>query len=254
MHTFRRARLTALAICLVAALAVPAMAQNTGSIFTSTYDGTSWDVNANVLSNPMTVYLDGGPHNTNASGLPLGDYYFQVTDPSGKYLLSTDDIACRTVHVSANTGGNGVIYGVPSVAPACSHQDALFLGYNPAPNGGDPVLLWPYAITPNGGGVYKLWLTPINKWKTCVITYGVADSSSGVGTTTDSANCVGSFGFDPGSTKTDNFKINCTTQGSGFCGITPPPSSLESNTTIRTRTVFWTPPRRDWATGKLMSL
>ena len=41
------------------------------------------------------VYLSGGPQNLEARGLPDGDYYFQVADPSGHTLPSSDDAVCR---------------------------------------------------------------------------------------------------------------------------------------------------------------
>ena len=67
-----------------------------GAIFTTIFDGT--EVNYNIYADKRAVYLDGGPGKgapTSAAGLPIGDYYFQVTDPSGKVLLSTDPIVCR---------------------------------------------------------------------------------------------------------------------------------------------------------------
>jgi hypothetical protein len=219
----RMIRLLLAAGLIAAFLAVPTWAQNSGSIFTTAYVNGAWDVNANLLSDPTTVYLDGGPHNTNASGLPPGTYYYQVTDPSGKTLLSLDDISCRQVQVVANAGGNGVIDGAPA-GVTCSHPDALSGNLNLDNDGGDPILLWPYAVTPNGGGVYKVWLTPVSQWHSCTIRNGQADPTSGVGTTTDTAGCDGSFGFVPGDTKTDNFKIRCsdtTGPNAGFCGGTP---------------------------------
>ena len=47
------------------------------------------------------VYLNGGP-GPNAAALPSGDYYFQVTDPNGATLLSTDPVSNRRFHVSAD--------------------------------------------------------------------------------------------------------------------------------------------------------
>jgi len=63
-----------------------------GAIFTTDTNGTF--VNANVYDDPTDVYLNGGPRANapcTAAGLPDGDYYFQVTDPSGTVLLSADD-------------------------------------------------------------------------------------------------------------------------------------------------------------------
>ena len=83
------------------AIAAPPLS---GAIFTTTVDGTI--VNENVrYKTKLDVYLDGGPGPNapaSAAGLPEGDYYFQVTDPSGKDLLSTDHISCRKIHVNAD--------------------------------------------------------------------------------------------------------------------------------------------------------
>src|SRR3954466_8538482 len=70
-------------------------ARLSGAVFTTTANGSR--VNANIYPSKSAVYLDGGPGNNapaKAAALPAGDYYFQVTDPSGKVLLSTDAIAC----------------------------------------------------------------------------------------------------------------------------------------------------------------
>ena len=56
-----------------------------GAIFTTNMNGTR--VNQNHYNDKCEVYLDGGPGDNApqwAAGLPDGDYYFQVTDPSGK--------------------------------------------------------------------------------------------------------------------------------------------------------------------------
>ncbi|MGS0726881.1 hypothetical protein ACVBKF_11870, partial [Shewanella sp. 0m-11] len=77
-----------------------------GAIFTTTADGGI--VNENVrYGSKLEVYLDGGPRMNapaSAAALPDGNYYFQVTDPSGKQLLSLDPVDCREVKIE-----NGVI-------------------------------------------------------------------------------------------------------------------------------------------------
>src|SRR5690349_13885979 len=90
-----------------------AVGQLSGAIFTTTSSGTT--VNGNIYDAKSDVYLNGGPQNRQPTGLPDGDYYFQVTDPSGAALLSLDDIACREVVVSG-----GRVTGVPSSAPSCT--------------------------------------------------------------------------------------------------------------------------------------
>jgi hypothetical protein len=79
------------------------VAQNkglTGAISTTLSDGSM--VNANQYELSCSVYLDGGPGPhapAKAAGLPDGDYYFQVTNPSGSLLFSTDPVSNRQVRV-----------------------------------------------------------------------------------------------------------------------------------------------------------
>jgi hypothetical protein len=86
-----------------------AMAQNlSGAIFTTAMNSSF--VNGNVYDSKEEVYLNGGPRPNapcSAAGLPDGHYYFQVTDPSGSVLLSSDDIGLRQVYI-----GGGVIVAV----------------------------------------------------------------------------------------------------------------------------------------------
>ena len=73
----------------------PALAMK-GAIFTTNADGSV--VNGNNYDDACDVYLNGGPPPNapcNAAGLPNGEYYFQVTNPSGSVLLSSDDIEQR---------------------------------------------------------------------------------------------------------------------------------------------------------------
>src|SRR5205823_1103731 len=91
------------AIGLFAALGVAAMVrlgahQSSGAIFTTLPNGQA--VNFNIYPSKDLVYLDGGPGQNapqTAAGLDDGTYVFQVTDPSGKVLLSSDVAACRQV-------------------------------------------------------------------------------------------------------------------------------------------------------------
>ena len=165
------------AILAVLAMATIASAY-TGSIFTTLGGGTT--VNGNVYDFKADVYLNGGPQNQNSAGLPDGFYFFQVTDPSGATLLSTDNAVCRQLQVV-----DGVIAGAaasPSFPSACLHDNGSF---NPA-NGSTPVQLIPFLDTPNGGGEYKVWL--------------IAQTN----TTTISGSVI--F-FNNNDAKTDNFKV-----------------------------------------------
>lgn len=172
-----------LTILLTLAVAVPFLtttrtvkAQLTGAIYTSKGDGTT--VNGNVYDDCCDVFLNGGPPPNapcTSGGLPDGEYYFQVTDPAGSVLLSSDDISRRKVLVS---GGKITAY-LGGASGDCDHQVGLGKC-----EGAISVQLMPFDETPNPGGEYKVWITP------------VADYSPGSGT----------FGFVPGNTKTDNFK------------------------------------------------
>ncbi len=152
-----------------------------GAVFTSTVDGSR--VNANIYGAKEDVYLDGGPQTQAPSGaaaLPEGDYYFQVTDPSGKVLLSTDAIECREFHVDAD----GVI---TATGPAsCSHDTGIDSDHDEL--GAITMQLMPYSDTPNPGGEYKVMVTQVEDYDT-----------SGNGNR---------FGFVPADTKSDNFKVN----------------------------------------------
>lgn len=127
--------------------------QLSGAIFTT--DASGNPVNLNIYDAKEDVYLNGGPGINapdDAAGLPAGTYSYQVTDPSGKVLLSTDPVSCRQFTVDAS----GVI---TSVAPsgACAH-----LTGTSTEDGGLTVQLFPYSTTPNNGGVYKVWVSPTN--------------------------------------------------------------------------------------------
>ena len=185
LGTRRRLRSAASVVALLpflgAALTGGALAGD--ALYTTTKDGTA--VNANIYPKSTDVYISGGPQNKNAAGLPDGTYYFQVTDPSGGTLLSTDSAICRQVtvlggHVDGATG------------PACEHADGTF---NPA-NGTLPVQLFPFSPTPNAGNEYKAWLVPIT-----AATVSPSDPKVLI--------------FSRSDAKTDNFKVQKA--------ITPPP-------------------------------
>lgn len=157
-----------------------------GAIYTSLGDGTA--VNHNIYDNKADVYLNGGPQNTNGPGMPNGTYYFQVTNPSGSTLLSTDLASCRQLTVA-----NGVVSGATG---PCPHANGTF---NPA-NLSTPVQLIPFNDTPNSGGEYKVWLIRQTSETTV--------AGDGIHIT-----------FDNKDTKTDNFKVRLTT---GTPTPTPP--------------------------------
>ena len=169
-----------------------------GAIFTTLEDGSR--VNANIYQKMEDVYLDGGPGQNAPPGsaaLDEGDYYFQVTDPSGKELLSTDPVKCRSFHVNSY----GVIdYVIPATCEKkvrgklqetdCFHNTGIDIDH--AELGAITVQLMPYDRTPNKGGVYKVWITPVGKF--------VGDENN--------VDNDGQFhGFVPAWSKTDNYKV-----------------------------------------------
>lgn len=164
---------TFITLCLTMLMHGNAQAHSpTGAIFTT--DGSGKLVNGNIYPDQQSVHLNGGPRPTapcSAAGLPDGQYHFQVTDPSGQTLLSTDDIAERKVQVTG-----GVIKGYLGTTHATGTGKCT---------GSISVILFPYNDTSNPGGEYKAWMTP------------VSDYSPG----------SGYHGFIPSHSKTDNFKI-----------------------------------------------
>jgi hypothetical protein len=182
MHRRIRSILAANAAAALLAGATAASAGTSGAIFTTNEDGT-W-VNGNVYDSKEAVYLNGGPRanqSCTAAGLPDGEYYFQVTDPAGTMLLSTDAIVERRILVAAgviveylgatHATGSGrcgtvtVALGAPKLS-------------DPPP---DPLPDPLFGNTPNPGGEYKVWVTR-----------------------TDVYDLVS---FQPSSSKTDNFKV-----------------------------------------------
>lgn len=186
-----------------------------GAIFTTTVDGSI--VNENVhYKSKKDVYLDGGPGPnapSTAAGLPEGDYYFQVTDPSGKDLLSTDHISCRMIHINEygvidmvypgtnyyyQNGNNGGWQ-----TKDCQHEQGVDVDH--AELGAITVQLFPYDDTPNKGGVYKVWITPVDA-------YAPNNEFNPLGPKSQSVNSEGFapgnyHGFIPRWSKTDNFKV-----------------------------------------------
>lgn len=166
-----------------------------GAIFTTVEDGS--EVNFNHYPNKEAVYLDGGPGPgapATAAGLDDGTYVFQVTNPSGKILLSTDIAACRRFTVAG-----GVITGVVA-AGGCEHATGVDIDHGAA-----TVQLMPYDDTPNPGGVYKVWATLVANYLAGCAALGQADGLSVVNCGYKPNQAV--HGFIPAASKTDNFKV-----------------------------------------------
>lgn len=182
-------------VLLLVGLAVSAAADApSGAIFTTLPNGS--EVNQNLYPSKEDVYLDGGPGPGapgTAAGLDDGTYVFQVTDPSGKNLLSTDPAKCRRFTVA-----NGLITGVVS-AGGCEHFTGTDIDHNAT-----TVQLFPFLDTPNPGGVYKAWAVRVEDFL-----YGCAALGENSGL--DVVDCglhAGNFhGVLPADSKTDNFKV-----------------------------------------------
>jgi len=152
--------------CPDKAIPTKAGAAVSGAIYTSLADGTI--VNKNLYELDTDVYLNGGPGPhapSSAAGLPEGWYYFQVTDPSGQKLLSTDPVKCRNFHVNAagvidQVGQASLLRRIRGtlVPVECSH--ATGIDQDHPEDGAITVQLYPFNKTPNKGGVYKVWATP----------------------------------------------------------------------------------------------
>lgn len=172
-----------------------------GAIFTTNSNGSQ--VNGNQYDSPCSVYLNGGPGPhapATAAGLPDGDYYFQVTDPSGKTLLSTDPVSNRSFHV---TGGVIVAYTGIGSFPHFTGMDSdepggVTIRLANITCGNPSLTVQDFLPSPNNGGTYKVWATPHTNF--------IGDP-----TQVDNPCGAGCFhGFVPSSSKTDNFKVNAS--------------------------------------------
>jgi hypothetical protein len=167
-----------------------------GAIFTTLADGS--EVNQNLFANKEDVYLDGGPGPgapQGAAGLDDGTYVFQVTNPNGQTLLSTDAAKCRQFVVT-----DGVISGV--VATGCEHLTGDDVDHPPA----QTVQLLPFDNTPNPGGEYKVWVVRLEDFLLGCQELGKPGASG-----LDLVDCgdapANHHGFIPSHSKTDNFKV-----------------------------------------------
>jgi hypothetical protein len=124
------------AVVVVKAAPVTAL-QVSGAIFTT--NNTCVATNENLFPSKDDVFLDGGPRKTGSAGLPPGDYFVKVTDPSGVDLLG------QTPTASVVVDGSGDIMG-------CYQLSAILTSTGlPGP--------FSYLDTTNAGGEYKVWLS-----------------------------------------------------------------------------------------------
>jgi hypothetical protein len=133
-------KLVSLVIAVMALAIIPAVASAappvSGAVFTT--NSTCTQVNGNIYSAKTDVYVDGGPKGQQA-GLPDGNYYVQVTDPSGATVLGN----------SIGMGDQTPYHVVNGVVDGCL-QLSLIVGQAGVPG---------YADTPNAGGEYKVWIS-----------------------------------------------------------------------------------------------
>ncbi len=144
-----------------------------GALFTTDVAGA---VNVNQYELKTDVYLSGGPGPNapcTAADLDDGIYVYQVTNPSGSVVLSSDGVARSPIGVREFTVQDHV------VTATTDHASVVV---PVAECGGLRVQVAPFDDTPNNGGEYKLWITRKSDY--------IANGS-----------------FKPGSIKTDNFKV-----------------------------------------------
>ena len=163
-------------------------------------------VNCNQYSAKQYVFLNGGPTHNSLS--PDGVYFYAVLAPGGQPNPNdgsagnlSDDYDCYQNRLIQITGGE--VSGVyNSTDPSCFHNTAVL------PVGTGHVLdspfvqLWPYADTPNPGGVYIMAVCYLGPTPTTPLPAG---------------------GVDPKSCKYDAFKV--------LFDKTPPTCKLVSSTT-----------------------
>jgi len=118
------------------ALAAPPLP---GAIFTT--DSTCTGVNINIYGDKADVYLDGGPAG-GGPGLPDGNYYVQVTIPSGETVLGTSVGSGNPMPVHVTNGDFDSCYQLWAILFKAS--DGTTQGYDD---------------TSNPGGEYKVWVS-----------------------------------------------------------------------------------------------
>lgn len=160
-----KSNLYSIAAAVITLAAQSAFAIVSGATWTTNVSGER--VNQNIYDAKCDVYLSGGPGNGQNNELIDGDYYYQVTDTSGKTVLSTSLAANRTITVY----GGVVVGSVPMCDP-------------------DP-------YDSSGNGVYKAWLIRAYA-PDCVVSF--------VGREFVVTNSQGNDAIESCS-KTDNFKI-----------------------------------------------
>ncbi len=152
------ATLIALLLILMIALGVSAVSGAGYTTFNAHVDGASKDVcknsavNCNIYGAKEYVWLNGGP---TANGLgPNGQYFFAVLAPSGQQ--NPNDGSAQNLSDDFDTYANRTFTVTNGEVSAYGGTHWLDDGKSgPKPNGKPPYIrLFPYADTPNPGGVY----------------------------------------------------------------------------------------------------
>ncbi len=162
-------------ICLSSPGSVLAQ-QSDGAVFVTDKTGNAKD--NGTYDNAGDVYVNGGRQDKNGPSLAPGTYYFQVTDSSGKILLSTDNAECRQLTVAQN----GKFAGAAGPA-SCRHANGTTSQQS------TPVQLAPFLPAPNDGDQYTVWVI------------------RQAGSTSVSQSDQKIINFDKANSKTDHFKV-----------------------------------------------
>jgi serine-aspartate repeat-containing protein C/D/E len=142
---------------IILAWASAARAQLMGGVVVTFPNGAS--PTDNVFASRSVVTLFAGTFlgaGCDVTSLPDGVYDFQVTDAAGRVLLSTDATTDRTFTV-----GGGVVTSVSGIH-----------GTSTTICGSELIALAPFARTPNGSGVYRVWVTPAADFQSTACTAG----------------------------------------------------------------------------------
>ncbi len=155
----------------LALAATPVLAQTPGAATIVNRQGNH--VDGNTFPRKEGVYLTGAPAGAcGTPGLPDGEYFFQVTDPSGSMLFTIDPLSER--HVRVQGGVITQYLGTTRPFAAIGPCGALI------------VRLAPFVTSPNPVNEYRVWLTRVEDYD---------PSGSGL------------FGFAPGQCKSDVFRL-----------------------------------------------
>ena len=146
---------------------LPALAQFPGGVTTTTEGGVA----QTVFSDKSDVFFTAGPTATPCAAIQFvndGQYYFQVTDLSGRELLSSDPVSERIVTVTHGvlTTYNGHTHETDSAdisedAPEGEESEAAPVH---GPCGALSVGLAPFRDAGSRDASYLLWLTPIARF------------------------------------------------------------------------------------------